>query len=141
METCRYGHDNCKQRCTAKAKWRGERCAEHENPEAAGSGVCRFHGGKAPQVIAAAKNRWLEYMEDITHVQLSIIRDAGAKDADRLAAINSVLDRAGLPKTTVTEVDVGVLADDPEKLAELWVKYPEAMAAAAALVEAQMADG
>lgn len=45
-----------RQRCVAKAKSSGRRCARWAVP---GSTVCRTHGGAAPQVIAAAKRRLL----------------------------------------------------------------------------------
>lgn len=41
-------------RCSAMAKSTGTRC---EQPVALGASVCRFHGGRAPQVIAAGARR------------------------------------------------------------------------------------
>lgn len=41
-------------RCTAKSKTTGEQCRQ---PPVPGGEVCRFHGGKAPQVQQKAKER------------------------------------------------------------------------------------
>lgn len=43
--------------CTARSKQTGERCKQRP---VKGGTVCRFHGGKAPQVAAAAAQRELE---------------------------------------------------------------------------------
>lgn len=45
-----------KARCSATAKSTGERCTQ---PSAPGATVCRYHGGAAPQVQAAAARRLL----------------------------------------------------------------------------------
>lgn len=42
------------QRCTARSKRSGEQCKRWATP---GAAVCRMHGGKAPQVEAAARRR------------------------------------------------------------------------------------
>lgn len=42
------------ERCKAKSKRSGERC---KRPPCIGADVCHIHGGKAPQVRAAAKRR------------------------------------------------------------------------------------
>jgi hypothetical protein len=43
-----------KAKCTAKSKQTGKRCGQYPVP---GAKVCRFHGGKAPQVKQAAEIR------------------------------------------------------------------------------------
>lgn len=43
-----------KAKCTAKSKQTGKRCGQYPVP---GAKVCRFHGGKAPQVERAAEVR------------------------------------------------------------------------------------
>jgi hypothetical protein len=43
-----------KAKCTAKSKQTGKRCGQYPVP---GAKVCRFHGGKAPQVEKAAEIR------------------------------------------------------------------------------------
>lgn len=45
------------EQCTATAKSTGNRCAQTAEP---GTTVCRFHGGKAPQVQAKAAERVVE---------------------------------------------------------------------------------
>lgn len=44
------------ERCTARSKSTGEQCRQ----SVIGGGVCRFHGGKAPQVAAAREGRKLQ---------------------------------------------------------------------------------
>jgi len=44
-------------KCTAHAKSTGKQCTR---PAVAGATVCRFHGGAAPQVVAAAQVRLLD---------------------------------------------------------------------------------
>lgn len=44
------------EQCTARSKTTGERCQQR----VIGGGVCRFHGGKAPQVAAAREGRLLQ---------------------------------------------------------------------------------
>lgn len=46
-----------KPQCTARSKQTGERCKQRP---VKGGTVCRFHGGRAPQVAAAAVQRELE---------------------------------------------------------------------------------
>lgn len=46
-----------RQRCTAKAKQSGQQCKAWAVP---GATVCRTHGGRAPQVLAKAKQRVTE---------------------------------------------------------------------------------
>lgn len=45
------------RRCTGTSKQSGERCGR---PAIPGGTVCNFHGGKAPQVVAAAQRRLVE---------------------------------------------------------------------------------
>lgn len=49
------------RRCTAKSKGSGERC---KRAAVVGGTVCAMHGGKAPQVKAAAEQRELEAKAD-----------------------------------------------------------------------------
>lgn len=53
MATNPWGADDSR-RCTATSKQTGERC---RNAATAGATVCRFHGGRSPQVQAAARRR------------------------------------------------------------------------------------
>lgn len=46
-----------RRRCSGRSKQTGEPCKQ---PPVPGAGVCRFHGGAAPQVRAAAERRALE---------------------------------------------------------------------------------
>ena len=86
-----------------------------------GGPVCHAHGAKIPQVVAAAKRRLQEASEIAA---LRLIGLTGARDEenfkirsqDRIAAIGSVLDRAGIKAGAEVELTAGtgfqqVLAD------------------------------
>lgn len=83
----------------------GERC---RNPPIRGGTVCAYHGGKAPQTIAAAQ-AFLASMREPALVRLNSILEerppcpiCGRSDAVALQAIRMVLDRAGLPASSIT---------------------------------------
>ena len=78
-------------RCIAHKKT-GERC---KNAGISGSTVCRFHGGAAKHVKAAARAR-LENAADLMAKQLLWIAINAESEAVKLAAIRDALDRAGL---------------------------------------------
>lgn len=78
--------------CTATAKQTGKRCTQIPPP---GMTVCRFHGGAAPQVVAAAQRRLMEASLPAASV---LIREAATADksSDRIRASSEILDRAGI---------------------------------------------
>lgn len=60
--------------------------------------VCQTHGGSAPQVRRKAALRLLELVDPAIAVLAREMVNAD-KSADRQRAANSVLDRAGVPRT------------------------------------------
>lgn len=80
------------RRCAGHKKT-GERC---KNAAILGSSVCRFHGGAAKHVKAAARAR-LENATDLMAKQLlGMAIDPNVNDSVKLAAIKDALDRGGL---------------------------------------------
>lgn len=79
------------RRCAGHKKT-GERC---KNAAILGSTVCRFHGGAARHVKAAARAR-LENAADLMAKQLLGIALTAESEGVKLAAIKDSLDRAGL---------------------------------------------
>ena len=140
---CRYGHANCKKRCTKKSKGTGVQCVEHEWPEAPGSGQCRWHGGKSPQVIAAARERLIDHLEEVTgvHLRIALGLVEGAKPSDMVAAINSLYDRVGLPKQSEQRIDLGSAIQDVDGLVEAFRSAPEVLVEAMERLAAEGDDG
>lgn len=92
-------------RCTATSRKTGDRCGAMA---IAGGRVCRYHGGGAPQIKRKAQLRLLELIEPAI-ATLAREMATAEKSADRQRAANSILDRAGMPRTQV--VDAGVAKD------------------------------
>jgi hypothetical protein len=65
---------NDDRRCTATSKQTHERC---KNAAIAGGNVCRFHGGRAGQVLAKAKQR-----VELAKVEAELVRLGGSIDVD-----------------------------------------------------------
>ena len=82
------------RQCTATAR-SGERC---KRPAMLGGTVCRNHGGAAPQVRRKAALRLLELVDPAISTLAREMVQAD-KSADRQRAANSLLDRAGVPRT------------------------------------------
>lgn len=59
--------------CTARAKTTGERCRQPVR----GGGVCRFHGGKAPQVVRQREARIAAAQAQAMYADTFEPRDAG----------------------------------------------------------------
>ena len=79
--------------CTATAKSTGNRCG---NPPLPGGQVCKSHGGKAPQVLAASARNILESLVGPALTKMrEILEDVSTPPAVRLAAVRDVLDRTG----------------------------------------------
>jgi hypothetical protein len=121
-------------RCTATNR-AGVQCGRAPIP---GGNVCASHGGKAPQVIAAAKVRLLTLtgyaLDHLDHLfqPRPACPTCGRTDADRdpvvLRACQLVLDRAGLGPHMTVEVEKAPVEDfsaesiewlTPEELAEV----------------------
>jgi hypothetical protein len=76
-------------RCTAKSKQTGNRCGRTAIP---GGTVCRYHGGKAPQVAEKAMERLMR----LQHPAISALEELIHQreyPSTRYAAIRDVLDR------------------------------------------------
>jgi hypothetical protein len=93
MDTTTPG-PGAKRVCTAKRS-NGEAC---NKPPIKGGTVCATHGGSAPQVRRKAALRLLELVDPAIAVLAREMVQAD-KSADRQRAANSVLDRAGVPRT------------------------------------------
>lgn len=78
------------RRCSAHNRF-GEACRQRP---IIGGAVCVAHGGRAPQVRKAARER-LAAMVDPCLTELFRIALHGESDAVKLAAIKDLLDRAG----------------------------------------------
>ena len=89
------------RQCTAHKK-DGERC---RRAPIKGGTVCPKHGGRAPQVRAAAQQRLLMATDNLM-ANLLKIATSGESEAVRLRATMDALDRAGLTERSVIEVGV-----------------------------------
>lgn len=94
-------NDRLKRQCTAHKK-NGERC---RRAPIKGGTVCPKHGGKAPQVRAAAQRRLLEATDGLM-ANLIRIATSGETEANRLRATIDALNRAGLTERQVVQVAV-----------------------------------
>lgn len=91
-----------RRRCTARARSTGERCGNRPIP---GGMVCRFHGGGAPAVKQKAALR-LAQLVDPAIGTLARVMVKAEKDADKLRAANSILDRAGISRGQNADAEV-----------------------------------
>jgi hypothetical protein len=66
-----------------------------------GGSVCPTHGGSAPQVIAAARERIQSQVPLALQVQEELLNDRNAPAAVRARVADSVLDRSGLKPADV----------------------------------------
>lgn len=82
------------RQCTAKNS-AGQRC---KKAAIKGGTVCATHGGSAPQVRRKAALRLLELVDPAIGTLAREMATAD-KSADRQRAANSILDRAGMPRT------------------------------------------
>ena len=81
-----------RRQCTAKSKQSGVRCKKAPIP---GGAVCRMHGGGAPQVQQAAKER-LAVLVDPAIDRLGELVRQKQFTSTAYAAVKDVLDRNGL---------------------------------------------
>jgi len=82
-----------------------------------GGTVCRYHGGAAPQVKAAAARRWearLAEMVDPALERLEALSVGADSDAVKLRATDSILDRGGVRVDSGEHLDVEVVIRWPE---------------------------
>lgn len=83
-----------RRRCSATSQQSGERC---RNRPIKGGAVCRFHGGAAPQVRAAARLRLVEQSAALTLAEWEVptLSDdplgALLEHVDRMAALEALL--------------------------------------------------
>jgi hypothetical protein len=91
------------KRCTAKTRkgpYRGYRCRK---PRLLGATVCQQHGAQLPHVREAARSRLLAYSDLAVQEMINIARSKNEETSDRIRALNSILDRAGVDgKQTIT---------------------------------------
>lgn len=88
----------------------GQRC---RRPPVPGATVCRLHGGAAPQVRRKAALRLAELVDPAIATLARIMVDPNANDANRLRAVENVMDRAGVPRKVET--------NDPDTAREILV--------------------
>lgn len=82
------GQNPMTARCTATSKQRGEQCKQ---PAIHGGTVCRFHGGAAPQVIAAAERR-LEELKPKAVLTIDRLMDREEYPTVQFQASKAVID-------------------------------------------------
>jgi len=93
--------ERSERKCTARAR-SGKRCGNWPLP---GATVCRMHGGAAPQVKRAAQLRLLELINPAIATLAREMAQAPLS-ADRQRAANSILDRAGVVRSSGPEGDL-----------------------------------
>lgn len=121
------------RRCRAHSSRTGEPC---KNMALTGQSTCRFHGGAAKHVKAAARTR-IENAAELMAKQLLGIAVSAESEAVRLNAIRDALDRAGLkPPSEVVlsqgetkpyeQVFVGIGGTPPDESSDLSSGYGSA---------------
>lgn len=101
MELANITTNGLPRQCTATSKQSQQRC---EKPPMRGNYVCAMHGGSATAARKAAQRRLLELSEPAI-TALADIMETSTNDNSRVAAANSILDRAGISKTTIIDID------------------------------------
>lgn len=96
------GSVNDTRRCTATAHRTGERC---KAPAIRGGSVCRVHGGSAPAVRKAAKERLLELVDPALVALHKVLADNGTDDTVKVRAALGILDRTGFRPGLVVAVE------------------------------------
>ncbi len=117
--------DPMAHRCTAKSKQSGERCKQ---PAIHGGTVCRFHGGAAPQVQQAAKER-LAALVDPAIGRLAELIAQKEFPSTAYAAVKDVLDRNGFKPEEKVAVS-GSLARPDEDYSAMLARVKELVAKA-----------
>lgn len=102
-------------KCTAKSSRTGEPCQKWAIQ---GGTVCNTHGGAAPQVKKAARERIQDAADEVAG-ELVRLALHGDSESVRLGAIRDLLDRAGLGAKQLIESEVTVhKVDDFERAVE-----------------------
>ena len=86
-------------------------------PAIQGGTVCSVHGGRAPQVVAAARLRILLAADPAAAKLVAIALGRKTKHTDAIVAIRELLNRAGLHSA----VDTGI--NDPGDGSVLWDEF------------------
>jgi hypothetical protein len=86
-----------------EGQWQYKPCQKYPMK---GQAVCRWHGGAAPQALAAAKLRLLMASDPVTAELVSIAMDRSLDPADRIRAQVAILDRAGVRGGAELEVSL-----------------------------------
>lgn len=99
--------------CHARSKSTGIQCQRQAIP---GGTVCRYHGGGAPQVQRAAKERLREMLDPALNALAHLVENA-ENETVRLRAAQDIMDRCGL--NMIHKVDANVrVYDSREELVE-----------------------
>jgi hypothetical protein len=101
-ERMRRRKEKPKQRCTA-TKRNGEPCSRYA---LAGATVCTSHGGNLPSVRASARDRLLELVLPAIEELEAVLTSPTSSNADKLRAVQLVLDRTGHGTKSELEVTV-----------------------------------
>lgn len=89
------GNTRPELQCTAHTS-SGAKCKMARVP---GATVCRYHGGAAPQVQRKARLRLAELIDPAIATLAREMANAD-RSSDKQRAANSILDRAGVPRTS-----------------------------------------
>lgn len=89
------------QRCRAKRR-NGEHCKRWAIK---GATVCATHGGSAPQVRKAARQRLAEMVDPALSALADILSRTNVLDADKIRAATAILDRAGYGPNSKLTID------------------------------------
>lgn len=90
------------RRCKAHRK-NGNRC---QRAAINGANVCPTHGGRAPQVQAAARRRLAEATDHMARELLKMAVDPNVNDAVKLKAMTEALDRGGVTIKSTATVEI-----------------------------------
>ncbi len=104
------GHPMPRQQCTAFSKQKQQRCARNAIP---GGTVCYWHGGNAPQVKEAARQRY-EALEHPAVARIGKLIDQEDFPTVAYAASKDVLDRLWGKAAETVNVTTKVIEDLPD---------------------------
>lgn len=111
------------RQCKATSKHTGLRCGQWA---VFGTTVCHYHGGKAPQVLQAARERILEAAHPAISELIRIAHE-GEDDDVRLRAVKDILDRGGLAvKVTPPDPTPSITVNVQQIILEALAEFPDA---------------